>query len=105
MAPALIPAWDATRRRPRSSERPPAPGGNCNIVDEHTVFTFGNGTILIHSHHKDCATVGLRIDTHFDVTGGTGAFAGATGGGHQFSAVNDNAPAATPVIYNGTITF
>jgi hypothetical protein len=83
----------------------PAPGGNCNIVDEHTVFTFGNGTILIHSHHKDCATVGLRIDTHFDVTGGTGAFAGATGGGHQFSAVNDNAPAATPVIYNGTITF
>jgi hypothetical protein len=55
----------------------PAPGGNCNIVDEHAVFTFGNGTILIHSHHKDCATVGLRIDTPFEVTGGTGDFAGA----------------------------
>jgi hypothetical protein len=49
------------------------------------VFTFANGTILTHSHHEDCAIHGLRIDTTFQVTGGTGAFAGATGGGHEFS--------------------
>ena len=79
----------------------PAPGGNCNIVDEHTVFTFGNGTILIHSHHEDCALHGLRIDTTFDVTGGTGAFAGASGGGREFAAAAN----PSPVIYSGTITF
>ena len=81
----------------------PAFSGPCNIVDEHDVFTFANGTILIHSHHEDCATVGLRIDTTFQVTGGTGDFKGATGGGHEFSAVS-NSP-VSPVIFNGTITF
>ena len=81
----------------------PAFSGPCNIVDEHDVFTFANGTILIHSHHEDCALYGLRIDTPFEVTGGTGDFAGATGGGHEFSAVS-NSP-VSPVIFNGTITF
>jgi hypothetical protein len=78
-----------------------SPGGTCNIVDEPGVFTFANGTILTHSHHEDCAIHGLRIDTTFQVTGGTGAFAGATGGGHEFSA----AAGPTPVIFNGTISF
>jgi hypothetical protein len=81
----------------------PAPGGNCNIVDETDVFTFANGTILIHSNHEDCATHGLRIDTTFKVTGGTGDFAGATGGGQEFGAVSNSS--ATPINYNGTITF
>jgi hypothetical protein len=81
----------------------PAPGGNCNIVDERDVFTFGNGTILIHSNHEDCALHGLRIDTTFEVTGGTGDFAGATGGGREFSAVS--ASPVSPIIYNGAITF
>jgi hypothetical protein len=81
----------------------PAPGGNCNIVDERDVFTFANGTILIHSNHEDCAIHGLRIDTTFEVTGGTGDFAGATGGGREFGAVSHTA--ATPIIYSGTITF
>ena len=81
-----------------------SPGGNCNIVDENDVFTFANGTILIHSHHEDCAIHALRIDTTFQVTGGTGDFAGTTGGsGHEFSAVN-NSP-VSPIIFNGTITF
>ena len=78
-----------------------SPGGSCNIVDEHVVFTFDNGTISAHSHHEDCATNGLRIDTTFQVTGGTGAFAGASGGGHEFNAF----PAPAPVICNGTISF
>src|SRR6266550_4486708 len=39
----------------------------------------------------------------FQVTGGTGAFDGATGGGHEFSAAS--ASAVSPVIFNGTITF
>jgi hypothetical protein len=80
-----------------------SPGGNCNIVDEPGVFTFGNGTISTYSNHEDCATNGLRIDTTFQVKGGTGAFAGATGGGREFSAVN--ASAVSPVIFNGTISF
>ncbi len=80
-----------------------SPGGTCNIVDEPGVFTFDNGTISTHSHHEDCATHGLRIDTTFHVTGGTGTFAGAGGGGREFSAVS--ASAVSPVIFNGTISF
>ena len=77
------------------------PGGTCNIVDEPGVFIFDNGTIFTHSHHEDCAIHGLRIDTTFQVTGGTGAFTGASGSGHEFSAAAN----PTPVIFNGTISF
>ncbi|MGN6175499.1 MAG: hypothetical protein ACTHPS_21500 [Streptosporangiaceae bacterium] len=80
-----------------------SPGGTCNIVDEPGAFIFDNGTIFTHSHHEDCAIHGLRIDTTFQVTGGTGDFAGATGGGHEFSAAS--ASPVSPVIFNGTITF
>ena len=80
-----------------------SPGGTCNIVDEPGAFIFDNGTIFTHSHHEDCAIHGLRIDTTFQVTGGTGAFAGASGGGREFGAVNMSA--ASPVIFNGTISF
>ena len=78
-----------------------SPGGTCNIVDEPAVFIFDNGTISTHSHHEDCATHGLRIDTTLQVSGGTGAFAGASGGGREFSA----AAGPAPVIFNGTISF
>jgi hypothetical protein len=78
----------------------PAPGGNCNIVDESAVFAFNNGTIFIHSHHEDCAIHGLRIDTTFQVTGGTGAFAGASGSGREFGAAD-----SPTLVYNGTISF
>jgi hypothetical protein len=78
-----------------------SPGGTCNIVDEPAEFTFDNGMIFTHSHHEDCATPGLRIDTTFQVTGGTGAFQGATGGGREFSAAADNAA----ISYIGTISF
>jgi hypothetical protein len=76
----------------------------CNVVDETAVFTFDAGTITVHSYHQDCpATIrpGPRIDTEFTVTGGTGAFAGATGSGIEHS--GPGGPAA--VVYNGTITF
>ena len=77
-----------------------SPGGSCNIVDESTSFSFTQGTILAHSHHEDCATHGLRLDTTFQFTGGTGAFRGATGSGEEFSA------AASPIVtWIGTISF
>jgi hypothetical protein len=82
-----------------------SPGGTCNIVDESDAFTFDSGTISVHSHHEDCATHGLRIDTTFQVTGGTGAFQGATGSGREFSAAGAPEGALTPVIYQGTISF
>ena len=78
-----------------------SPGGSCNIVDETDTFIFDAGTILIHSHHEDCATHGLRVDTTFEVTGGSGAFANATGGGREFA----SAAAHAPIIYNGVISF
>lgn len=78
-----------------------SPGGTCNIATENATFSFDNGTILVHSQHEDCATAGLRIDTTFEVTGGTGAFDGANGGGREFA----SAAASAPVIYLGTITF
>jgi hypothetical protein len=78
-----------------------SPGGTCNIVTEDATFGFDNGTIVVHSHHEDCATAGLRIDTTFQVTDGTGAFAGASGGGREIS----SASASAAVIYEGTISF
>ncbi len=80
------------------------PGGTCNIVTENDAFSFDNGTILVHSHHEDCATQGLRIDTTFQVTGGTGAFEGASGGGREFREFS-SVSTTTPVIYEGTISF
>jgi hypothetical protein len=77
------------------------PGGTCNIVDEPGAFIFDNGTIFTHSNHEDCAIHGLRIDTTFQVTGGTGAFDGATGGGREWASTG----AASPVFFQGKITF
>jgi hypothetical protein len=74
----------------------------CNVVDETAVFTFETGTITVHSHHQDCPgniRPGPRVDTDFQVTGGTGAFAGATGSGTERSAKAEPAP----VVFNGTI--
>ena len=82
-----------------------SPGGNCNIVDEPGVFTFDNGTIFTHSHHEDCAIHGLRIDTTFQVTGGTGAFADATGSGREFLAISPAQTANTPTTWVGTISY
>jgi hypothetical protein len=70
----------------------------CNVVDEMALFTFEAGTIAVHSHHRDCpATIrpGPRIVTDFQVTGGTGVFAGATGSGVEHG--------QSTIIYNGTI--
>jgi hypothetical protein len=72
----------------------------CNVVDETAVFTFDAGTITTHSHHQDCpATIrpGPRIVTDFQVTGGTGAFAGATGSGVEHG--------QSTIIYNGRISI
>jgi hypothetical protein len=76
----------------------------CNVVDETAVLTFAEGTLTIASRHRDCpATVrpGPRVDTSFTITGGTGAFAGASGGGTEHSSHAEQAP----VTYNGTINF
>ena len=78
----------------------PAFDAPCNVVDETDIFTFDNGTITIHSHHQDCpATIrpGPRIITPFVVTGGTGAFAGATGNGTELGGGS--------IVFNGTILF
>ena len=65
------------------------------------MFTFDTGTVTTHSIHRDCpATIrpGPRIQTSFTITGGTGAFAGATGSGREVSG-------GPPVLYNGKIVF
>lgn len=82
----------------------PAFDAPCNVVDETDLFTFNGGTITIHSHHQDCpATIlpGPRIDTTFTITGGTGAFGGATGSGTEHSSHAEEAP----IIFNGKIVF
>jgi hypothetical protein len=74
----------------------------CNVVDETAVFTFADGTLTITAHHCDCpASVrpGTRVDTTFTITGGTGAFAGASGGGTERSSRAEQAT----VIYRGEI--
>jgi hypothetical protein len=74
----------------------------CNVVDETAVFTFETGTITVHSYHQDCPgniRPGPRIDSDFQVTGGTGAFAGATGSGTE----RGGSGGPSPIVYNGTI--
>jgi len=76
-------------------------GSPFNTVDETAVFSFDTGTITTHSYHRDCpATIlpGPRIQTNFTITEGTGAFAGATGGGYETGG-------GPPVLYNGEIIF
>ena len=63
------------------------------------MFTFPDGTVTMHSLHEDCKTVGLRIDTPFEVTGGTGAYSGAHGGGWELTGDN------SPITWVGTISY
>jgi hypothetical protein len=72
-------------------------GSPCNTVDETVVFTFDTGTITTHAVHRDCpATIrpGPRIMGTFTVVGGTGAFEGITGSGHQVN-----------LVYHGEMTL
>jgi hypothetical protein len=73
----------------------------CNHVDETTTFSFTEGTITFESHHTDCLLHGLRINDTFAVTGGTGAFSGASGAGREFG----SAACCSATIYNGTISY
>jgi hypothetical protein len=75
----------------------------CFTGVETTTFTFDAGTISTQTLiPTTCApSKGLLFNLPFDITGGTGSFAGATGGGKEFSP-----PAGkSPVLYIGTITF
>jgi hypothetical protein len=72
-------------------------GSPCNTVEETVVFTFDTGTITTHAVHRDCpATIrpGPRIMGTFTVVGGTGAFDGITGSGHQVN-----------LVYHGEMTL
>jgi hypothetical protein len=72
-------------------------GSPCNTVDETAVFTFDTGTITTHAIHRDCpATIrpGPRIMGSFAVVGGTGAFEGIRGSGHQVG-----------LVYHGEMTL
>jgi len=73
-------------------------GGSCNEVDESDTFAFDEGSIYIHSHHVDCREHGWRIRTDFVVTGGTGQFAGATGGGLEMGVP------AVGIFYDGVLS-
>ena len=75
----------------------------CFTAEETTTITFDAGTISTQTlFPAACAPPkGLLINEPFDITGGTGAFAGATGGGHEFTAPGG----PSPLIYIGTITF
>lgn len=69
---------------------------DCNHVDEVGTFTFADGSITEVSHHTDCRVHGIRIKTTFEVIGGTGEYAGATGSGIEVGGGNQ-------FTYNGTI--
>jgi hypothetical protein len=75
----------------------------CHNGEEFTTFTFATGTISTHTRELHaCGTpTGLALDQPFDITGGTGAFASATGGGREFTASGGLAP----IMWIGTITL
>src|SRR5206468_5786899 len=62
-----------------------APIDNIHPRDKFTTLTFGAGTISTHTPtFTTCGSpTGLIFDQPFKLTGGTGAFAGATGGGRE----------------------
>jgi hypothetical protein len=74
----------------------------CHSGEEFTTFTFATGTISTHTpSFTTCGTpTGLTFDQPFDITGGSGALAGATGGGREFTAPGGLAP----VMWIGTVT-
>lgn len=76
----------------------PGPKNDCNTVSEDATFTFKTGTISYRSWHRDCNFGGPRIQTIFAITGGTGAFVGATGWGTE----RDDAPDG--FAFDGTMT-
>ena len=75
----------------------------CHSGEEFTTFTFRTGTISTHTpSFTTCGTpTGLIFDQPFDITGGSGALAGATGGGREFTAPGGLAP----VTWIGTVAF
>jgi hypothetical protein len=74
----------------------------CHSGEEFTTFTFGTGTISTHTPtFTTCGTpTGLIFEQPFEITGGTGMFAGATGGGREFTAPGGPAP----IMWIGTVT-
>ena len=74
----------------------------CHSGEEFTTFTFGTGTISTHTpSFTTCGTpTGLTFDQPFEITGGSGAFTGATGGGREFTAPGGRAP----ILWIGTVT-
>lgn len=75
----------------------------CHSGEEFTTFTFGAGTISTHTpSFTTCGTpMGLTFEQPFDITGGSGAFAGATGVGREVTAPGGLAP----VMWIGTVTI
>ena len=75
----------------------------CHSGEEFTTFTFATGTISTHTLELHaCGTPsGLALDQPFEITGGTGVFARATGGGREFTASGGLAP----IMWIGTITL
>ena len=73
----------------------------CHSGEEFTTFTFRTGTISTHTpSFTTCGTpTGLTFDQPFEITGGSGAFAGATGGGREFAAPGGLAP----LVWIGTL--
>jgi hypothetical protein len=76
---------------------------DCFSAEETTTITFDAGTISTQTSFPAACSPpkGLLINELFDITGGTGAFTGATGGGREFTAPGG----PSPLIYIGTITF
>jgi hypothetical protein len=105
-------SYERDRMTLRFTKSPPTEAGMPIRRSEHTVFESladPSGTTRFwytktsgpsHSHHEDCATHGLRIDTTFQVTGETGAFAGASG--RELSAASAG---TNPITFIGTISF
>jgi hypothetical protein len=75
----------------------------CSSADEVSTATFAAGTISTHTPlPTTCAPPkGSLFNAPFEITGGTGEFAGAIGGGKEFSSTGN----PSPIIYIGTITF
>ncbi len=84
------------------------PGTPCERVTADFLITLSGGTITLHVDGDACTPGSsslFRVDAPFTITGGTGAFAGASGGGTAHDVLPGSAAGLNHAQLGGWLTL